>query len=49
MAIRAYDTPSDRGGSRAMAARKANDRIADSAEQLRFGGAVLESQTGPRS
>ncbi|HEY3577143.1 MAG TPA: hypothetical protein VGK68_03985 [Gaiellaceae bacterium] len=36
MAIRAYDTPSDRGGARAMDARKANDRIAQKAEQLRF-------------
>jgi hypothetical protein len=36
MAMRAYNTPFDRGGSWAMDARKANDRIADKAEQLRF-------------
>jgi hypothetical protein len=36
MAMRAYDTPFDRGGTRAMDARRANDRIADKAEQLRF-------------
>src|SRR3954451_25427975 len=36
MAIRAYDRPSDRGGARAMDARKGNDRIAAKAEQLRF-------------
>jgi hypothetical protein len=36
MAMRAYNTPFDRGGTRAMDARKANDRIADKAEQLRF-------------
>jgi hypothetical protein len=36
MAIRAYDTKSDRGGARAMDARRANDRIAQKAEQLRF-------------
>jgi hypothetical protein len=33
MATRAYDT---RGDARAMDARKANDRIAQKAEQLRF-------------
>jgi hypothetical protein len=36
MAIREYDTKSDRGGARAMDARKANDRIAQKAKQLRF-------------
>ena len=36
MAIRVTDTAYDTGGSRAMDARKANDRIADKAEQLRF-------------
>src|SRR3954449_13069839 len=36
MAIRAYDRASDGGGARAMDARKANDRIAVKAEQLRF-------------
>ena len=36
MAIRAYDRAFDRGGTRAMDARKANDRIAERAEQLRF-------------
>jgi hypothetical protein len=36
MAMRAYNTPFDGGGSRAMDARKANDRIAEKAEQLRF-------------
>jgi hypothetical protein len=36
MAMRAYNTPFDRGGTRAMDARKANDRIAEKAEQLRF-------------
>jgi hypothetical protein len=36
MVMRAYDTPFDRGGARAMDARRANDRIADKAEQLRF-------------
>jgi hypothetical protein len=33
--MRAY-TPFDRGGTRAMDARRANDRIADKAEELRF-------------
>jgi hypothetical protein len=36
MAMRAYNTPFDRGGARAMDARRANDRIAEKAEQLRF-------------
>jgi hypothetical protein len=36
MAMRAYNTLFDRGGTRAMDARKANDRIADKAEHLRF-------------
>jgi hypothetical protein len=36
MAMRAYNTPFDGGGTRAMDARKANDRIAEKAEQLRF-------------
>jgi hypothetical protein len=36
MVIRAFDTAFDRGGTRAMDARKANDRIAERAEQLRF-------------
>ena len=36
MAMRAYNTPFDGGGNRAMDARKANDRIAEKAEQLRF-------------
>jgi hypothetical protein len=36
MAMRAYNTPFDREGARAMDARKANDRIAEKAEQLRF-------------
>jgi hypothetical protein len=36
MAMRAYDTRFDRGGSRAMDARQSNDRIAEKAEQLRF-------------
>jgi hypothetical protein len=36
MAMRAYNTPFERGGARAMDARKANDRIAEKAEQLRF-------------
>ena len=36
MAMRAYNKPFDRGGDRAMDARKANDRIAEKAEQLRF-------------
>jgi hypothetical protein len=36
MAIRVTDTAYDRGGSRAMDARKANDRIAEKAAQLRF-------------
>lgn len=36
MAMRAYNKPFDRGGDRAMDARKANDRIAAKAEQLRF-------------
>jgi hypothetical protein len=35
MAIRVSDTTFE-GGSRAMDARKANDRIADKAQQLRF-------------
>jgi hypothetical protein len=36
MAMRAYNKPLDGGGNRAMDARKANDRIAEKAEQLRF-------------
>ena len=36
MVIRAYDKAFHRGGTRAMDARKANDRIAQKAEQLRF-------------
>jgi hypothetical protein len=36
MAMRAYNTPFDGGGARAMDARRANDRIAEKAEQLRF-------------
>jgi hypothetical protein len=36
MAMRAYDTTFGRGGTRAMDARRANDRIAGKAEQLRF-------------
>jgi hypothetical protein len=36
MAMRAYSTPFDGGGARAMDARKANDRIAEKAEHLRF-------------
>lgn len=36
MATRVYDTPSDREGERDMDARKANDRIAEKAEWLRF-------------
>ena len=35
MASRAYDT-SDKGGARATDARRANDRIAEKAHQLRF-------------
>jgi hypothetical protein len=36
MAIRVSDTRFEMGGSRAMDARRANDRIAEKAEQLRF-------------
>jgi hypothetical protein len=36
MAMRAYNTPFEREGARAMDARNANDRIAEKAEQLRF-------------
>jgi hypothetical protein len=36
MAMRAYNTPFERGGARAMDARRANDRIAEKAKQLRF-------------
>jgi hypothetical protein len=36
MAIRVSDTPFEMGGSRAMDARRANERIAEKAAQLRF-------------
>jgi hypothetical protein len=36
MAMRAYNTPFDRGGARAMDAREANDRIGQKAAELRF-------------